>query len=297
MEKKNVNSRLTIELMEQLHLFDSEMLEILKRNGVKNIQDLIDADLSKWRGLEPQSRLELEEAKSWYDFSGLEEDEQREINYNNIPLYNEKGLFSLGKTYKYLCGIGIVTVGDLLNNKEKVFGPFLADNKIRKDITIAIKLLECKYLGIDPGIEITEEDSMETIGEKLGFNTSTKIAFVASSYRSGRRYFLTPESFINIIKNCNEFDAREELLKIRSFGKNRVDEIYYKSSIILNCDRKNNKKELSNEDLVAIYSKKMEESKIIKKLDAQLDSELDSMLDEMASKGLLTEEIISKYRK
>ena len=59
MEKNNMNSRLTIELMEKLHFFDSEMFEILKNHGIKNIQDLIDADLSKWNGLETQRRLEL----------------------------------------------------------------------------------------------------------------------------------------------------------------------------------------------------------------------------------------------
>lgn len=73
-EKKehDMNHRLTIELMEQLHFFDSEMFEILKSHNIKNIQDLIDSDLSKWN-LTQQRRLELEEAKVWYDFSHLDE--------------------------------------------------------------------------------------------------------------------------------------------------------------------------------------------------------------------------------
>lgn len=89
MEKNNMNSRLTIELMEELHLFDSEMLEILKSNGVKNIQDLIDADLSKWKNLEVQRRKELEEARCWYDFSKLEKKEELS-NEELIVLYFEK---------------------------------------------------------------------------------------------------------------------------------------------------------------------------------------------------------------
>lgn len=89
MEKNNMNSRLTIELMEELHLFDSEMLEILKSNGVKNIQDLIDTDLSKWKNLEVQRRKELEEARCWYDFSRLEKKEELS-NEELIALYFEK---------------------------------------------------------------------------------------------------------------------------------------------------------------------------------------------------------------
>ena len=71
-KEKNMNNRLTIELMEQLHFFDREMLDILKSHGIKNIQDLIDSDLEEW-GLTQQRRLELEEAKLWYDFSHLED--------------------------------------------------------------------------------------------------------------------------------------------------------------------------------------------------------------------------------
>ena len=68
----NMNHRLTIELMEELHFFDSEMFEILKSHNIKNIQNLINSNLDEWN-LTNQRRLELEEAKVWYDFSHLEE--------------------------------------------------------------------------------------------------------------------------------------------------------------------------------------------------------------------------------
>lgn len=70
-KEKNMNNRLTIELMEQLHFFDREMFDILKSHGIKNIQDLIDSNLDEW-DLTQQRRLELEEAKVWYDFDNLE---------------------------------------------------------------------------------------------------------------------------------------------------------------------------------------------------------------------------------
>lgn len=70
-KEKNMNNRLTIELMEQLHFFDREMFDILKSHGIKNIQDLIDSNLDEWN-LTQQRRLELEEAKVWYDFDNLE---------------------------------------------------------------------------------------------------------------------------------------------------------------------------------------------------------------------------------
>lgn len=71
-KENNMNSNLTIELMEKLHFFDRETFYILKMHNIKSIQDLIDSDLSDWN-LTSQRRLELEEAKIWYDFSNIEE--------------------------------------------------------------------------------------------------------------------------------------------------------------------------------------------------------------------------------
>lgn len=70
-KETDFNHRLTIELMEQLHLFDGELLELLKLHGIKNIQDLIDSDLSDWDLLTDKRNI-LEEAKVWYDFSRIE---------------------------------------------------------------------------------------------------------------------------------------------------------------------------------------------------------------------------------
>ena len=71
-KEDNMNRKLTIELMEELHFFDRELFNILKSHNIKNIQDLIDSDISNWN-LTTQRRLELEEAKIWYDFSNIEE--------------------------------------------------------------------------------------------------------------------------------------------------------------------------------------------------------------------------------
>lgn len=76
---ESMNFRLTIELMEQLHFFDSEVFGILKSHNIKNIQDLIDSDLGEW-GLTHQRRKELEEAKVWYDFSRIESDTNNKVN-------------------------------------------------------------------------------------------------------------------------------------------------------------------------------------------------------------------------
>ena len=76
---ESMNFRLTIELMEQLHFFDSEVFGILKSHNIKNIQDLIDSDLGEW-GLTHQRIKELEEAKVWYDFSKIESDTNNKVN-------------------------------------------------------------------------------------------------------------------------------------------------------------------------------------------------------------------------
>lgn len=74
-----MNYRLTIDLMEKLHFFDSELLWILRNHDIKNIQDLIDSNLNTW-GLTTQRRIELEEAKVWYDLSRIEREEKEKQN-------------------------------------------------------------------------------------------------------------------------------------------------------------------------------------------------------------------------
>ena len=142
-----MNSRLTIELMEQLHFFDSEMFEILKRNGVRNIQDLIDADLSKWKNIEEQRKLELNEAKSWYDFSRVEKDEIEDNsmervnnNYKNIKLNSLWGIIE-NSSFRYLRNHGIKTVGKFLNSGNMIASMGSGDVRLKKDLLIAYKLL------------------------------------------------------------------------------------------------------------------------------------------------------------
>lgn len=70
-KEKPINERLTIELMEKIGFFDSEVLGLLKSHNIRNIQDLIDSDLKEWK-LPSQIKSELEDAKKWYDFSSRE---------------------------------------------------------------------------------------------------------------------------------------------------------------------------------------------------------------------------------
>ena len=215
------------------------------------------------------------------------------------PIEEEKGLFSFYRVYRFLWGRGIYTVGELLDNKERIFnnGVLSADERVGKEITLAIKLLECKYLGIDPKIEITSEDSMETIGDKLEFSTKTKTAFVDSVYRNNRRCRLTPEAFINIIKNSSEIDARGKLSMIKGFGEVRINEVYYRSSIVINYDKNNDLASSYGEELTREYFDLLAISKDVKKLDSEIDSRLDAILDIMATEGLLTNNNLSKHIK
>lgn len=71
-KENNLNSKLTIELMEKLHFFDSEMFTIIKNHDIKNMQDLLDSDLNKWKDLELYKREELEELLKCADLSRLE---------------------------------------------------------------------------------------------------------------------------------------------------------------------------------------------------------------------------------
>ena len=289
--KKNMNSRLTIELMEQLHFFDSEMFEILKRNGVRNIQDLIDADLSKWKNIEEQRKLELNEAKSWYDFSRVEKDEIEDNsmervnnNYKNIKLNSLWGIIE-NSSFRYLTDHGIKTVGKFLNSGNMIASMGSGDVRLKKDLLIAYKLLSCKYLDIDPEMEIKDDDTMLGLARKLGFRTKTYKAFVASG--------LSPKELINIVMNNYEEDAYNKLLEIKDIGKTMAYEVIFKITIVENYYGKKNKtnsdnksSDVNNDDLLVKYFEMLEESKKIKKLDAKLDNELDSMLGDLISRGI-----------
>lgn len=289
--KKNMNSRLTIELMEQLHFFDSEMFEILKRNGVRNIQDLIDADLSKWKNIEEQRKLELNEAKSWYDFSRVEKDEIEDNsmervnnNYKNIKLNSLWGIID-NSSFRYLTNHGIKTVGKFLNSGNMIASMGSGDVRLKKDLLIAYKLLSCKYLDIDPEMEIKDDDTMLGLARKLGFRTKTYKAFVASG--------LSPKELINIVMNNYEEDAYNKLLEIKDIGKTMAYEVIFKITIVENYYGKKNKtisdnksSDVNNDDLLVKYFEKLEESKRIKELDAKLDNELDSMLGDLISRGI-----------
>lgn len=286
-----MNSRLTIELMEQLHFFDSEMFEILKRNGVRNIQDLIDADLSKWKNIEEQRKLELNEAKSWYDFSRVEKDEIEDNsmervnnNYKNIKLNSLWGIIE-NSSFRYLTNHGIKTVGKFLNSGNMIASMGSGDVRLKKDLLIAYKLLSCKYLDIDPEMEIKDDDTMLGLARKLGFRTKTYKAFVASG--------LSPKELINIVMNNYEEDAYNKLLEIKDIGKTMAYEVIFKITIVENYYGKKNKaisdnksSDVNNDDLLVKYFEMLEESKRIKKLDAKLDNELDSMLGDLISRGI-----------
>lgn len=213
-------------------------------------------------------------------------------DYSDRLLGDEKGLFSYEGSYKYLWGIGIITIGDLLNNKERVFGRLLADRRLISDIKIAIKLLECKYLDIDPGIRIKEDCTIVDFVDELGLNSSIFYALVKAGEKA------SPKMIMNIINENNEEDARAKLLCLRNLGENRVNEIYYKASIVLNYDKNKGKDKnpSQNEELLTEYFKLLEKSKEVKALDAEIDSKLDRLLDKMAKEGILTEENISKHK-
>ncbi len=87
-EKENgLNSKVTIELMEQLHFFDSELLLIIKNHGIRNMQDLLDSKLNEWDDLGELRRQELEELLVTSDLSRLEKNGEKidsKSRYNRL---------------------------------------------------------------------------------------------------------------------------------------------------------------------------------------------------------------------
>lgn len=195
-------------------------------------------------------------------------------NYKNIKLESLKGLFAYQeKTLSFLKDNGVVTVEDILLEKHKnipedKYSSFGEETStlIKHDIDIAEKLLECKYLGIDPSMNINMYDNIYEVGDVLGFSSRTTNCL-------GRE--LSYQEFIDIIK-LDRTTAFDKLAKCRNLGKHALEEILFKTPIVLKYYNSIEKEKNVSID-ESMYLEFLELSKQVKALDKRIDSILEKM--------------------
>lgn len=188
-------------------------------------------------------------------------------DFINMRLNTIPTLFMNG-TLAYLEERDIYTIGDLLNKTQnKEFNSEVLKDSVvfYKEITTALKLLKCKYLNIDPLVDLTinENTTMDDVCEMFGFD-----ARVTSSVK---RKGYTPKEFFDLLKDDEmEFKLRT----IRNLGTLGIEQIMFKTSIILNYyeNKKNNEKNMTEDETIESLTKELLQTKEeIQRLNSRVD--------------------------
>lgn len=199
-------------------------------------------------------------------------------NFANIRLESLRGFFAYGgETLKFLNDNGVITVEDFLLEKykdipENKYSSFSEKAKafFKRDIGIAKKMLECKYLGIDPNMNIEMYDSISEVADALGFSDRTTHIL---------KRHITYQEFMDILK-LPKNDAFKKLALIGA-GVHTSNEIYFKTEMILKYYNNAKKENVNVSDDKSMYFELVELSKQVKELDKKIDSMLDRMLENM----------------
>jgi len=144
-------------------------------------------------------------------------------DYNNIRLESITGLLR-ERTLNTLIQNGIITVGNLFESYENnnILSFISADGSFYNEITSVVKLLKCKYLGVDPKINFNNGNNRDFF-YSLGFTNPVCNSLIRAGYNR-----------TNFFDLLNTPDFEKKLVNVRYLGKRDVKEIVYKTSIILN---------------------------------------------------------------
>ena len=188
-------------------------------------------------------------------------------DYMNLRLNTFPTLFS-NTTIEFFQENGVFTFGDLLNkNQDKEFNSEVLKASVLyyKEMTIGLKILKCKYLNIDPLVDLSydNETTMDDISERFGFDSRITNAL--------RRKGYTPQTFFELLK---EEDAEHKLKMIRNMGATSVEQILYKTSVIMNYyENKEEQEQIMTEDeTIEELTKELEETRTeIQRLNSRID--------------------------
>ena len=144
-------------------------------------------------------------------------------DYKNIRLESITGLLR-ERTLNTLIRNGIITVGNLFESYESNnFLSFISVNgSLFHEITSVVKLLKCKYQGLDPKIDFNYGNNRDFF-KSLGFTNPVCNYLIRAGYNQ-----------TNFFDLFNTPDFEKKLSNVRFLGQRDVKEILYKMSIILN---------------------------------------------------------------
>lgn len=198
------------------------------------------------------------------------------LYYYSINIESLKGLFSTS-LMNFLNDNKILTIGSLLeiSCNNDFWNTLLDKDKILYyELLSVIKLLKCKYLGIDPNINISDDDNKNDdiieFFDKIGYSSRTRNCL-------SKALFTTKDIYI-IMHSPNR---ERKFGRIRNAGVGVVNEIMIKTSIVIDFYDEKRKKEINlNED---------------ETIDA-LNQELIQIREEIQRLNNRTDEIISKIQ-
>ena len=203
-------------------------------------------------------------------------------DYSNIRLESLSGLFT-DASLKLLASHDISTIGDLLSMSDNsTFQGMVLGNSepAYLEITGAIKLLKCKYMNIDPMIYFMDTGDaykdMRDFSEMIGFSGRAKNAL----YRNG----MSPKKLYDIVKSPN---GEYSLYQIRNAGNTTVQEILFKTAIVIDYyDKKTEKSKLATDDetIEALNEELSQVRAEIQRLNARTDEILAKIHERMLEK-------------
>lgn len=199
----------------------------------------------------------------------------------NIRLEELQGLLT-DNALKILINNNILTVKDLLemSNNREFYSTILNErNSSYDEIVVAIKLLKCKFLDIDPFIDMDPEKTMDETSQDFGFSVRTKNAL--------RRAGFDTKQFFEVLQD----NSREQkLLKCRNMGEKSLQEILFKTSIVIDYyDKKKKKQEeakLTEEETLESLNEELAQVRAeIQRLNARTDEILAKIQEKMLTQN------------
>lgn len=214
-------------------IITEEFLEEIRRNNV-----IISSRYM------PYVQESIAKNKEYEKLLGSKENEPEQKyskEYKDISLMSLSMYFSIA-VINALAKMNIVTLEDLfVASTKQEFISLCYKSKFCNEILGTTKILKCKYLNEDPGIDISDEEQpFISYARMLGFSTRA----INVLRRSGWSDY----SFKRFIERMCEDDIDQRLSRLRNMGDNTKAEILLKVTIITDYYSKKKEENVSNQD-------------------------------------------------
>lgn len=224
----------------------------------------------------PYVQESITKNKEYERLLGSKEDVSDKINferYKDISIMSLSMYFSIA-VINALAKMNIITLEDLFTASTKEeFISLCYKSKFRNEILGTTKILKCKYLNIDPEININDEEQpFVSYVRMLGFSTRAINVLKGSGLSDCTfKEFMTRmneediDQYLSCLRNMGDNTKAEILLKVRiitDYYSNKKDENDLKQDTETNSSDLNNIKKLYEELRQLIDERKILDSKI-----------------------------------